>query len=95
MMTGKFPSHLSSYLRRNLMVHSLRCLAVLGSVLGRAGQQGQRRRLEDAKNGVVEWETPLEIQQWMAIQRKHAEWTQRAEQEKAAAEAAPILERDA
>ncbi|TQV98216.1 hypothetical protein V2A60_008024 [Cordyceps javanica] len=37
---------------------SLRSTAVIGGVLGRAGQRGQKRRLADAKNGKVTWETP-------------------------------------
>ncbi|WPH04131.1 Hypothetical protein R9X50_00701600 [Acrodontium crateriforme] len=34
---------------------SLRCVQVVAGVLGRAGQEGQRIRLENAKNGVVEY----------------------------------------
>ncbi|KAI1274918.1 37S ribosomal protein MRP4 [Xylaria sp. FL0933] len=52
---------------------SLRCLAVISSVLGRAGETGHKRRLSDAKNGVVEWQTPLDVQNFMEIQRKLAE----------------------
>lgn len=50
-------------------VDSLRCLAVIGSVLGRAGETGQNRRLEDAKKGIVAWETPLDVQRFMQLQR--------------------------
>ncbi|KAK7968642.1 ribosomal protein S2 [Apiospora saccharicola] len=64
---------------------SLRCLAVIGSVLGRAGEQGQKRRMEDAKNGKVTWETPSEIKQFMEIQQKRARWSKRAAEEEAAA----------
>ncbi|KAF2966222.1 hypothetical protein GQX73_g7323 [Xylaria multiplex] len=52
---------------------SLRCLAVIGSVLGRAGEIGHKRRLEDAKLGIVEWQTPLDVQNFMVINRKLAE----------------------
>ncbi|KAI1418985.1 ribosomal protein S2 [Xylaria sp. FL1777] len=52
---------------------SLRCLAVIGSVLGRAGETGHKRRLEDAKLGVVEWRTPLDVRYFMSIKRKIAE----------------------
>ncbi|EGX96637.1 37S ribosomal protein MRP4 [Cordyceps militaris CM01] len=37
---------------------SLRSIAVIGGVLARAGQRGQERRLADAKNGNVTWQTP-------------------------------------
>lgn len=53
--------------------HSIRCLAVIGSVLGRAGETGQQRRLADAKNGIVTWKTPLDIQRVIKINRKAAE----------------------
>ncbi|KAI0104642.1 ribosomal protein S2 [Nemania sp. FL0031] len=52
---------------------SLRCLAVIGSVLGRAGETGHKRRLADAKLGIVEWQTPLDVQNFMNIQRKIAQ----------------------
>ncbi|KAI0869084.1 hypothetical protein GGS24DRAFT_494037 [Hypoxylon argillaceum] len=51
---------------------SLRGLAVVGSVLGRAGETGHNRRLADAKLGIVEWQTPLDVQNFMEIQRKLA-----------------------
>ncbi|RYC53739.1 hypothetical protein CHU98_g12469, partial [Xylaria longipes] len=51
---------------------SLRCLAVIGSVLGRAGEAGHKRRLDDAKLGIVEWQTPLDVQSFMEINRKLA-----------------------
>ncbi|KAI0023457.1 hypothetical protein F4780DRAFT_769301 [Xylariomycetidae sp. FL0641] len=44
---------------------SLRGLAVIGSVLGRAGEAGQHRRLEDAKKGIVAWATSSEIQSFL------------------------------
>ncbi|XXH01807.1 T-complex protein 1 subunit eta [Hypoxylon texense] len=47
---------------------SLRCLAVIGSVLGRAGEAGHKRRMDDAKKGVVEWKTPLDVVQFMATE---------------------------
>ncbi|KAI1344483.1 37S ribosomal protein MRP4 [Xylariaceae sp. FL0016] len=49
---------------------SLRCIAVIGSVLGRAGEMGQKRRLEDAKKGVVEWTTPLDVQRFNELSGK-------------------------
>ncbi|KAI8633549.1 hypothetical protein F5Y19DRAFT_461913 [Xylariaceae sp. FL1651] len=49
---------------------SLRCLTVIGSVLGRAGGIGRDRRLKAAKEGIVEWQTPLEVQQFLGISRK-------------------------
>ncbi|OTB02081.1 hypothetical protein M426DRAFT_323023 [Hypoxylon sp. CI-4A] len=52
---------------------SLRCLAVIGSVLGRAGEAGHDRRIEDAKKGIVAWQTPLDVVKFMDIQRSNAE----------------------
>ncbi|KAI1207673.1 37S ribosomal protein MRP4 [Annulohypoxylon truncatum] len=60
---------------------SLRCLAVIGSVLGRAGEMGQKRRMDDAKKGIVAWETPLDVAKFMQVQRAIRE----KEAEKAAA----------
>ncbi|KAI1469311.1 ribosomal protein S2 [Daldinia caldariorum] len=57
---------------------SLRCLAVIGSVLGRAGQTGQERRISDAKKGIVTWETPRDIVKFMQREREKAENEARA-----------------
>lgn len=37
---------------------SLRCIQVIAGVLGRAGEAGQKKRLEDAKNGHITWLPP-------------------------------------
>jgi small subunit ribosomal protein S2 len=37
---------------------SLRSVGVIAGVLGRAGQSGKTRRLEEAKKGSVSWSTP-------------------------------------
>ncbi|KAI1503983.1 37S ribosomal protein MRP4 [Biscogniauxia marginata] len=57
----------------HLYIYSLRCLAVIGSVLGRAGQAGHQRRLEDARRGIVLWKTPLDVQKFMSNERAKAE----------------------
>ena len=62
---------------------SLRCLAVIGSVLGRAGEQGQKRRAEAAANGQVTWDTPSEIKQYLKITAQRRLWTERAAREEA------------
>jgi small subunit ribosomal protein S2 len=36
----------------------LRCIQVIAGVLGRAGEEGQRKRLEAAKTGEVTWLPP-------------------------------------
>ena len=46
---------------------------MIGSVLGRAGETGHSRRLADARRGVVPWETPLDVQRFMTLQRVLAE----------------------
>ncbi|KAK9776071.1 putative Ribosomal protein S2 [Seiridium cardinale] len=73
---------------------SLRCLAVIGSVLGRAGETGRQRRLEDAEKGIVEWQTPSEIARFLAIQRKRQQWTERARQETATEQATQSVAAD-
>lgn len=45
---------------------SHRSINLIAGVLGRAGQQGQRRRLEAAKNGIVEWQNPTEVRLYTA-----------------------------
>ncbi|TGJ84559.1 hypothetical protein E0Z10_g4200 [Xylaria hypoxylon] len=71
---------------------SLRCLAVISSVLGRAGEAGHMRRLDDAKLGIIEWQTPLDVENFMAINRKLAakevEKAARFNEKRSAAEAA-------
>ena len=37
---------------------SIRCMQVVAGVLGRAGEEGQRKRLEAAKTGKVTWLAP-------------------------------------
>jgi small subunit ribosomal protein S2 len=43
----------------------LRSIQLIAGVLGRAGELGQKKRKEDAKNGKVEWETPTYVQEWI------------------------------
>ncbi|KAJ4291345.1 hypothetical protein N0V88_006353 [Collariella sp. IMI 366227] len=45
---------------------SLRGITLIAGVLGRAGERGQRRRLADAKEGVVAWRTPPEVEKYIA-----------------------------
>ncbi|KAK4652870.1 hypothetical protein QC762_503230 [Podospora pseudocomata] len=40
---------------------SLRSVALIAGVLGRAGERGQQRRLADAEQGVVKWQTPKDV----------------------------------
>ena len=40
------------------VLRSLRCIQVIAGVLGRAGEAGQRKRLEAAKTGEVTWRPP-------------------------------------
>lgn len=54
-------------------------------MLGRAGEAGQKRRLADAERGVVEWQTPSEIQRFLALQSKRVWMTRRAQEEAAQA----------
>ena len=36
----------------------MRCIQVIAGVLGRAGEAGQKKRLEDAKTGIMTWLPP-------------------------------------
>lgn len=40
-------------------------MAVVAGVLGRAGQKGKKRRLQDASSGNVPWNTPPELTKHM------------------------------
>ncbi|KAM0195525.1 hypothetical protein ACHAPA_003007 [Fusarium lateritium] len=51
---------------------SLRAMAVVGGVLGRAGQRGQQRRLADAKKDKATWENPPDLVQHMTREKKAA-----------------------
>lgn len=42
----------------------LRCTHLIAGVLGRAGQIGQKKRAEAAKNGKVAWETAGYLTEW-------------------------------
>ncbi|KAF9872854.1 hypothetical protein CkaCkLH20_09717 [Colletotrichum karsti] len=45
---------------------SYRSIAVISGVLGRAGEQGQKRRLADAENGVVAWHSPTDTHRFIS-----------------------------
>jgi len=51
---------------------SLRSAAVIGGVLGRAGERGQQRRMEQAKLGHVTWNTPPRVYDFMSAQKGEA-----------------------
>lgn len=58
---------------RLLMIRSLRSTGLIASVLGQAGKYGQKRRLAEAEDGNVTWQTPQDITQFikgMAAQRE-------------------------
>ena len=61
---------------------SLRSIALIAGVLGRAGEMGNTRRKRDAKKGIVAWESETEVDWYMT---KHYEATNKrtAEQDKA------------
>ncbi|KFY18954.1 hypothetical protein V493_08236 [Pseudogymnoascus sp. VKM F-4281 (FW-2241)] len=44
---------------------SLRCTHLIAGILGRAGQTGQKKRIEAAKNGKVAWETAEYLTKWI------------------------------
>lgn len=46
---------------------SLRATALISGVLGRAGERGQKRRLEAAQHGKVTWKTPAEVQGYFEL----------------------------
>lgn len=52
------------------MIVSLRCVQLIAGVLGRAGESGQKKRLEAAEKGTVTWETPQIVEQWMSEQKE-------------------------
>jgi len=57
-MTGKSSSTSLGLVEAILIRCSLRCIQVIAGVLGRAGEEGQKKRLEAAKTGEVTWLPP-------------------------------------
>ncbi|KAF7559419.1 hypothetical protein G7046_g4744 [Stylonectria norvegica] len=57
---------------------SLRSMSVVAGVLGRAGQSGLERRLEDANKGKVPWSNPQELARHMLKETKAAIAEQKA-----------------
>ncbi|KAH7628153.1 hypothetical protein B0T09DRAFT_359445 [Sordaria sp. MPI-SDFR-AT-0083] len=51
---------------------SLRATALISGVLGRAGEHGQKRRLEAAQRGVVTWKTPADVQGYFELAETRA-----------------------
>lgn len=45
--------------------HSLRSVSVIAGVLGRAGEAGQKRRMQDAARGLCTWQNSAEIERWI------------------------------
>lgn len=60
-------------------------MAVIGGVLGRAGQRGQRRRLKDAENGIVSWQNPTDISKFIALDQAAKKAEEKAEKKRAKA----------
>ncbi|EJT75657.1 hypothetical protein GGTG_05589 [Gaeumannomyces tritici R3-111a-1] len=52
---------------------SLRSIAVICGVLGRAAEQGQKRRLEAAATGIVAWENPTDVAKFLRKEAAAAE----------------------
>jgi small subunit ribosomal protein S2 len=48
----------------------LRSIQLIAGVLGRAGEEGQRLRLEAAKTGVVTWQTPRGLSEVLNPEKK-------------------------
>lgn len=75
MTTGKLPEITDSWKHWNAEadsnLYSLRSAAVIGGVLGRAGERGQKRRLDDAEKNNIQWQTPPLLQIQM---RKEVSW---------------------
>ncbi|KAH6615920.1 hypothetical protein B0J18DRAFT_451892 [Chaetomium sp. MPI-SDFR-AT-0129] len=69
---------------------SLRSITLLAGVLGRAGQRGQARRLAKARDGLLTWQTPSDVQKY--IDSDAHEKARAASKAKAAAEEAGVLE---
>ncbi|KAM0277268.1 hypothetical protein ACHAQH_005926 [Verticillium albo-atrum] len=52
---------------------SLRSTSLIGGILGRAGQEGQKRRKDAAAEGQVTWENPVEVRRYMEKTRERYE----------------------
>ncbi|KAL2260523.1 hypothetical protein VTK26DRAFT_5434 [Humicola hyalothermophila] len=60
---------------------SLRAATLIAGVLGRAGERGQQRRLADAENGIVTWNTPPDIAQFIMAKQAEAEALEEAQRQ--------------
>ena len=58
---------------------SLRCIQVIAGVLGRAGEEGQRKRLKAAKTGEITWLPPAGLGKPVTEEDKAEEATARGE----------------
>jgi small subunit ribosomal protein S2 len=54
----------------SLITRSLRAVQLSAGVLGRAGESGQKKRMEAAAKGEITWETPRDLLTWHDDQQK-------------------------
>jgi small subunit ribosomal protein S2 len=88
-MTGK---SLKLYSRMNIAanLYSIRAVQLICGVLGRAGESGQKKRLEAAKTGKVTWSTNREFQEWASDDEPFAKAYKEAAKAKQTAKAMGI-----
>lgn len=58
----------------------MRSVALIAGVLGRAGEAGQKRRLEEAEDGQAQWETPEDTKRFRQAtfdrwRTEHEKWS--------------------
>lgn len=75
-----------------VLIYSLRSVTLIAGILGRAGQRGQQRRLADANDGIVTWNTPNDVAKF--IERDAAEKARDVAKSAGSAAEEPTLTRE-
>lgn len=77
MTTGWFTFPIFCLKHANIL-YSLRCIELIAGVLGRAGEEGQRKRLQAAKDGTITWLPPPDLGEPVTAESRAREAAEKA-----------------